>query len=213
MRAFTLHGRCQPPFDHGGGGSSTSGTSGRTISGRSLATSSATPPPTAEPTATQKPIATSTQACPPVTGTFATAWNAVQKTLGCATVRVYTGQVVEENFINGKMFWREPVDTGQALVVFNNGTWQIFHHTPYLESSPEFTCLAPDTPAQCPPTPRRGFGMMWCDIAAIRSGLGNATNCEESYTGAMQDFEHGFMLRSISNAVYVFYDTGIWEKR
>jgi hypothetical protein len=170
----------------------------------------ATPTVTPRPTSTSQPTLTSTPSCPPVKGVFATAWSVVQDTLGCATGRVLNGTIVVEEFVVGQMIWREPIDTAQALVLFNTGTWQIFKHAPYVEGSPEFACLAPDVPAACPPTPKRGFGMMWCDIAAIRSGLGKATTCEESYTGAMQNFERGFMLRAINGKVYVLYDDGQW---
>jgi hypothetical protein len=69
------------------------------------------------------------------------------------------------------------------------------------------------SPPQSPPTPRRGFGAMWCDIPEIRNGLGNATDAERGFTGVMQRFENGSMLRTDSGAVYVFYDRGIWESR
>jgi hypothetical protein len=62
-------------------------------------------------------------------------------------------------------------------------------------------------------TPRRGFGAMWCDIPENRNGLGNATDAERGFTGVMQRFENGSMLRTDSGAVYVFYDRGIWESR
>ena len=167
------------------------------------------------PTATTKPtdMPSPTPSCPPVTGVFANAWSAVQDALGCATGRAFNGTVVVESFSGGQLYWRAPIDTGQALVLFNNGTWQVFKHASYVEGSPEFACLAPDVPAACPPTPRRGFGVMWCDIAAIRQGLGKATTCEESYAGAMQNFERGFMLRAMNGALLVFYAVGRWEQR
>ncbi len=170
-------------------------------------------PPTATPLPTNPPVPTVTPACPPVTGPFAAAWSEVRGTIGCATGRVVNGTVAQENFAGGTMFWREPIDTGQALVSFNHGAWQIFKHAPYVEGSPDFSCPAPDTPSQCPPTPRRGFGLMWCDSSALRQGLGNATDCEYAYQGAMQPFERGFMLRDDRSAIHIFYSDGTWEKR
>ena len=174
-----------------------------------------TPTVTPRPTVTLEPTFTPspTPSCPPVTGVFASEWSAVQGTLGCATGRAFNGTIVVEEFVGGQMIWREPIDTAQALVLFNTGRWQIFRHAPYVEGSAEFACLAPDVPAACPPTPKRGFGLMWCDIAAIRSGLGKATTCEDSYTGAMQNFERGFMLRAMHGAILVFYEDGRWEQR
>jgi len=111
------------------------------------------------------------------------------------------------------MFWREPIDYAQALVVFNSGTWRIFRHTPFVEGSPEFPCADENTPAQSPPTPKRGFGTMWCDIPEIRSGLGNATDAERGFTGYMQQFDKGFMLQTDYGEIFIFYFNGVWEKR
>jgi len=184
-----------------------------------------TDPATPTPTPTGTPIPPSpTQAlsiptpdalaqCTTVTGTFGAVWQAVGSRLGCSEGSVITGLIAEEAFEGGMMFWREPFDYAQALVAFSSGTWQIFGHTPYVEGSPDFSCLDAQTPAQCPPTPKRGFGMMWCDISAIRSGLGNAVNCERGYIGEMQQFEEGFALRSDSGIIYVFYGDGMWERR
>jgi hypothetical protein len=104
-----------------------------------------------------------------------------QREIGCATTDVINGLMVEENFEGGKMFWREPIDYAQVPVLFNEGTWRIFEHAPYVEGSPEFPCADVNTSAQCPPTPRRGFGMMWCNIPEIRSDLGSAIDCERGY--------------------------------
>jgi hypothetical protein len=173
--------------------------------------------PTAEPTSTPTETATTTMTaaplCPSVTGTFAAVWSNVQTDVGCAESTAFSGLIVEENFVSGKMFWREPIDYAQALVVFNNGTWQIFQHAPYVDGSPEYPCADANTPAQSPPTPRRGFGTMWCDIPAIRNGLGNATDVERGYTGTMQQFENGFMIHTDYGATFIFYNSGLWERQ
>jgi serine/threonine-protein kinase len=171
------------------------------------------PTPTVSPTDTPVPSPTVTPSCPDVAGPFAAVWDATQERLGCAQGNAFSGLVVEETFEGGKMFWREPIDTAQALVLFNNGTWRIFTHAPYVEGSPEFPCADANTPAQCPPTPKRGFGTMWCEIPEIRRGLGNALDCERGYQGSMQRFESGFLLRSDTGSVYLLYDDGIWERR
>jgi hypothetical protein len=154
-----------------------------------------------------------TPTCPAVSGSFADVWAAVRGEIGCASRSSITGLVAEENFEGGKMFWREPIDEAQALVLFDDGTWKIYEHAPYEEGSPEFPCADADTPAQCPPTPKRGFGAMWCDIPEIRNRLGNATDCERDYQGAMQAFERGFMLQTDRGTFYIFYDDGTWERR
>ena len=47
----------------------------------------------------------------------------------------------------------------------------------------------------------------------MRGGLGNAVECERGYQGAMQEFERGFMLQTDDGVIYVFYDSGRWERR
>jgi hypothetical protein len=165
------------------------------------------------PTATATPVPpTPTPACAPVTGTFSSVWSQIQTTIGCAAGQEMTGLVVEENFQYGKMFWREPVDLAQGLVLYNNGTWRIYPHAPFVEGSPEYSCVDANTPAQTPPTPKRGFGAMWCDIPEIRAGLGNATDTERGYSGAMQRFDNGFMIRTDTGGTFVFYAAGMWER-
>lgn len=133
--------------------------------------------------------------------------------IGCARGDAVVGLIAEENFELGKMFWREPIDYAQALVLFNNGVWRIFEHAPFVEGSPDFSCPDAETPPQCPPTPKRGFGMMWCDTPDIRGGLGNATDCERGYQGAMQAFQNGFMIQSDTGNIYVFLNSGTWQRR
>ncbi|MCA9949459.1 MAG: serine/threonine protein kinase [Anaerolineales bacterium] len=176
------------------------------------------PTNTAVPSSTFIPTATDisptlTPSCPPVTGVFANTGNQLQNKIGCATGAVINGLVVEENFQSGKMFWREPLDYAQALVLFNNGTWRIFQHAPYNEGDPEYPCADANTPAQSPPTPRRGFGTMWCDIPAIRNGLGNAVDVEQGYTSSMQKFDNGSMLLTNNGTTYIFFANGAWESR
>lgn len=165
------------------------------------------------PAPTETPELSPRVGCPEVTGPFASVWEIVRGEIGCATNSAIEGQIAEERFERGRMFWREPIDDAQALVLFNEGTWRVFQHAPYEEGSPEFSCPDADTPPQCPPTPKRGFGLMWCDIPAVRDGLGNAVECERGYQGAMQEFDRGFMLQTDVGETYVFYDSGRWERR
>ncbi|MEI2612393.1 MAG: protein kinase [Candidatus Promineifilaceae bacterium] len=167
--------------------------------------------PTDHPPAT--PTSTVTPACPAISGPFANAWGQVKNDIGCAANNAVAGVIVEENFVGGKMFWREPIDYAQALVLFDNGTWRIYSHAPYNEGDPEYPCTDANTPAQSPPTPRRGFGTMWCDISAIRNGLGNATDVERAFNGTMQSFENGFMVATDYGAIFICYSDGTWEQR
>ena len=175
------------------------------VESATLALAPAPPTPTPAPTYTPR--------CPTASGPFRAAWQAVQDAIGCPTSPVIAGLVAEENFYGGKMFWREPIDRTQVLVLFNDQTWWLVQHTPFVEGSPEFSCPAPDTPSQCPPTPKRGFGQVWCDTPAVRSRLGNAVDCERGYQGTMQEFERGFMVQTDRGETYAFYADGRWERR
>ena len=166
-----------------------------------------------EPTPTETFEPSPTPVCSEVTGPFSSVWQMVRSEIGCATNAAVEGQIAEERFERGRMFWREPVDHAQGLVLFNEGTWRVFQHAPYAEGSPEFSCPDADTPAQCPPTPKRGFGLLWCEIPEIRDRLGNAADCERGYRGAMQEFDRGFMLQTDIVETYVFYSSGRWERR
>ena len=168
-------------------------------------------PPTATPEPTFTPLPTPTPRCPVVEGPFAGEWAAHEERLGCALGQPFSHSGAEERFEFGLMFWRsDSIDYGQALVAFNNGTWRIVGHTPYVEGSGDFKCIDANTPPECPPTPRRGFGMMWCDISAIRGGLGNAVECERAYNGLQQEFQRGFLLRTASGT-FVFLNDGTWQ--
>ena len=169
-------------------------------------------PPTATPEPTYTPLPTPTPRCPVVEGPFAAEWAAHEERLGCALGQPISHSGAEERFEFGLMFWRsDAIDYGQALVAFNNGTWRIFEHAPFVEGSPDFKCTDANTPPECPPTPKRGFGMMWCDIGAIRGGLGNAVECERPYSGLQQPFQHGFLLRTASGT-FVFLNDGTWQQ-
>lgn len=170
-------------------------------------------PPTATPEPTYTPLPTPTPRCLVVEGPFAGEWAVHEERLGCALAQPLSHSGAEERFEFGRMFWRsDAIDYGQALVAFNNGTWRIFEHAPYVDGvNPEYSCTDANTPAKCPPTPKRGFGMMWCDIGAIRSGLGNAVECEQGYNGLQQDFQRGFLLRTASGT-FVFLNDGTWQR-
>ena len=85
------------------------------------------------------------------------------------------------------MFWRD--DTRQIYVLYNDGTWQEFPDT-WTEDEPEYSCPADDTPSTTPPTPRRGFGKVWCTEPGVRDRLGNTLMDEMGNDRPVQDF-HG----------------------
>ncbi len=199
-----------PTVDAAGAGAALATDTAAAVAATLAALPSPTLPPPPPPTATLAP--TATPRCPIVEGTFAGTWANFEDGLGCALSEPQSHNGAEERFQFGRMFWRsDAIDYGQALVAFDNGTWRIFEHAPFVEGSPDFKCTDANTPAECPPTPKRGFGMMWCDIGAIRSGLGNATECERPYAGTQQTFQRGFILRSDSGT-FVFFNDGAWQR-
>jgi hypothetical protein len=50
-------------------------------------------------------------------------------------------------------------------------------------------------------------------VSGVRSRLGKALDCERAYQGRMQQFEHGFMLRTDIGVIYVVYIDGHWERK
>jgi len=112
--------------------------------------------------------------------------------------------MAQQVFQNGKMFWRE--DTDKVYVLFNNGTWARYSDI-WLESDPEFSCGVPESP----PTPKRGFGKVWCTHSEVRSGLGNATTGEWGETTIVQDFDGGFMFIHNGKTYTLRSGNGTWR--
>ncbi len=164
-----------------------------------------TPTPTPIPTSTSTP----TQVCPAVTGTFAGVWPALRDRLGCATGPDHSTAAAEELFQNGWMYWRE--DDDRIYVIFSTGRWES-HADVWFEGDPEFSCPDPSTPDESPPTPKRGFGKIWCTVPGVRQGLGAATEGERAVGVAVQSFDHGLILLT-DRWTWVFYSDGSWERR
>lgn len=69
----------------------------------------------------------------------------MQEQISCARSNAFQGLVMEENFEGGTMFWHEAFDQACSPVLFNDGTWHFYHHTPF-EGSPDFSCMDANTP-------------------------------------------------------------------
>ncbi len=168
----------------------------------------ATPLPTRNPTPTPIPTPTSTPtpACPTVSGPFAVLWQQYLDRLGCAANNVHTSWMAQEHFERGQMFWRE--DNDRIVVLYNTGSWALYRDI-WVEGDPEYSC--PDiAPTQSPPTPRRGFGKIWCTYGAVRQGLGWATDYERGFHGTVQDFSQGTILRTDTGETYILFSDGAW---
>ena len=166
----------------------------------------------ASPTPTQRPptpTPTPTCALTPAE-VFANAWNdpAVRKRIGCPINQEHIAWIAEEKFEGGYMFWRK--DTDRIYALYDDHTWQNFADIWQEEKDPEYPCpeVAPST---SPPTPKRGFGMIWCLELNVRRKLGQAMEEEKGADQWVQDFEEGMMIRSDMVGIGILYNDGYWQ--
>ena len=112
--------------------------------------------------------------------------------------------MAHEDCQNGRMCWRQ--DNDKIYVLYNTRTWARYNDI-WQEGQPEFTCGGPDSP----PTPKRGFGKIWCENPAVKNGLGNATTGEWGDNGLVQDFAGGTIMQ-VSGRTYALYtDSNSWN--
>lgn len=167
------------------------------------------PPPTSTPFApTDRPTEppTPTPVCDPVTGPFADLWQANRDRLGCATSSVYSSWTAQESFEGGTMLWRQ--DNDRIYALYNGAGWGSYGN-PWSEGDPTYSCPATAL-SETPPTPKRGFGAVWCTYGEVRSGLGNATGDERGFSATLQHFDHASILRSDMGNTYILYSDGTW---
>ena len=174
-------------------------------------TASITPKPTLTPTVTPTNTPTPTLTPTPVVcgyavdRTFAAATAGYLDDLGCPLHAGRTVWMAEEDFAGGRTFWREDNDRF-IYVLFANNTWRLYRGD-WQEGDAEYTCGQPPSP----PTPRRGFGWVWCTYPEVRQGLGNATNYEWGNHNRVQDFSGGLAIRATNGRVYLLLNNGIWR--
>jgi len=113
----------------------------------------------------------------------------------------------EEQFERGHMIWRE--DTRHIYAVYDDGTWQGFIDL-WQEGDPEYSC--PDiAPSDSPPTPKRGFGSIWCLNPSVKDKLGWAQRREKGGSRSVQDFERGVMIDTGFSGTVILHDDGKWR--
>lgn len=178
------------------------------------ATPTATYTPT--PTWTPTPRPSATEACTLAAGpTFAPLWTGVvRNSIGCPTSQERGVFTAYQEFDGGFMVWRQ--DRADIVYVFyNDGTYGEFIPT-WQDGTPEYSCPDTNTPSTSPPTPRRGFGSVWCNYPVVRQRLGWADTDEIGDWRNLQDFQRGLMLQRAARAGeprYVAYsDTHTWER-
>jgi hypothetical protein len=111
--------------------------------------------------------------------------------------------MAEELFQKGRMFWRQ--DNDQIYVLYSGDGWGVYPNT-WKEGDPHETCSS-----GTPVTAVRGFGKVWCTETTVSTGLGNATADERGYSGTVQDFARGLVLRVDSGQTYLMYTGDGWE--
>jgi hypothetical protein len=173
------------------------------------------PTRTPEPTTTQAPTVTLTATpapCPLApAGVFLEAWSdpEVGERIGCPKNRGYSIALAEQVFDGGIMLWRKDIDRIYAL--FEDDTWQGFANI-WFEGDPEYSCPDEDTPSTSPPTPKRGFGKIWCLQPGVREKLGWAQKEEIGTNQPVQDFERGAMIQSMYSGIAILYEGGTWQQ-
>jgi hypothetical protein len=92
-------------------------------------------------------------------------------------------------FENGWMFWRE--DIREIYAVYRSG-WSSYLDT-WQEGQDEYSCPETGAPSQSPPTPKRGFGKLWCELGGPSAAIGWALAAETGYTMQIRVFSNGDM--------------------
>jgi hypothetical protein len=112
-----------------------------------------------------------------------------QARLGCATSVPGVVWSAYQPFERGSMLWRADRDT--SYVFYASGSWMPIEQG--WDGGPARDRGEPPPGLQ---TPQRGFGWVWSHSDEMFNGLGWALDQEKGFCALVQDFEHGFILRS-----------------
>lgn len=177
-------------------------------------------PPTRTPAPTRAPTATPTRvsviSCSLRVGdTFRPLWtDSIRNRIGCPVDREHGLITSYTTFERGFMIYRS--DRPNLAYVFYQGHTWVQYSSPWREGIPDYSCPDQNTPSASPPTPRRGFGYVWCNEPGVRSRLGWATADELGDYRNVQNFQHGWMLQRYpreGEPRYVIFEDGTWEQR
>jgi len=182
--------------------------------------------PTPIPTPTAKPAPAGPPACAIAVGdAFRQIWASpsVFPHLGCPINAQHSTGSAEETFQHGHMLWRDNRgDLDSVYAFFDNGTFRSFSRKtdPFVEGvSPEYSCGTHSSP----PSPRRGFSVVWCNHPDVRAQLGEAVDYELGFClegggqcEAFQDFDGGTIYLSTherrKGSVFVLYEDGTYDR-
>jgi hypothetical protein len=160
---------------------------------------------------------------PPMAEPFAHVWalGGVGERLGDpAAEGVLDRWVADQFFEGGLAYWRNNESSSANYVYVllyeggadeTQGTAWLHFEDLWREGAPEFSC--PQAEANGDLGPKRGFGKVWCEQAAVRDGLGSPLVVEQGANAGFQDFENGTMLwLARLGYVYVLYHDGDWQR-
>ena len=176
-----------------------------------------TPSPTASPTATAT-ISPTTGIIVPQP--FVGVWEAMGGAAGDLGYPIAAAKTnhntVEQEFAGGSMYWRAGFGATphhvfvltRAGASISTGTWTR-HVDTWGAGDDELSCAE----ASPPWGPVRGFGLIWCDSAAIQLAMGNPVGAEEGSKAGFQSFSGGTLLWSSRlNYIYALLNDGTWER-
>lgn len=172
-----------------------------------LPTATRTGQPTSRPTLTPSFTVTYTESPEPTQrvqkcnatpqGGFATIYGkdpGLQRSLGCAIGNAAPITAANQDFESGRMIYASQLGEQPIRVIYvlyNNGSFQRYDDT-WIENVDPANTGANPPPGRLAPI--RGFGKVWNNNPAVRSGLGWATNTEQGAPAQSQRFERGEMV-------------------
>ena len=144
-------------------------------------------------------------------GIFGQVWHEhpeVRRKLGWAVGQENVTFGAQQVFERGSMFWRDDTDAVYGLT--QDGHWREYNGT-WTEGMAEYSC--PDVAeSKTPPTPKRGFGEIWClQMGGPDAAIGWALADEEGYYPHWHAFERGFRWGGHDAMIYVFYSDQTWQ--
>jgi hypothetical protein len=162
---------------------------------------------TSMPTATLG--GTAVVACTTGPDYFAEYWLARINQLGCPLAANSGGlKITQQSFEHGWMFGRE--DTLTIYVFYSDHKFETFPDT-WARGQDEYSC--PDiSVSQTPPTPRQGFGKIWCQSETLRRNLGLAIDAEQAINATLQIFENGVIFQVKKDIFLLDEGDQTWEQ-
>ena len=129
----------------------------------------------------------------------------LSRRLGCAVAPERPIQAAHQYFEGGYVYWR--ADVRQVYVLYDDSTWLAFADTWRGENGED----SEETPADGRQVPTRAIGRASGEKPDARTRLGLALTVERGFSGVIQPFERGLMLKGDNRRVYALYSNGTWQ--